>query len=182
MALLTYNNVWLTFGSNVLENEPPVRPFSYLELYLSCDQGNGDLEADQFVIWNGNGGHFATLVNGYGDYTQPEKSGWYYSSSTIPSLHGWHDLTASEISDINNRTAPFLHAFKYARLIFSYTDYYTLTRFSFRNRFISGLNLPFLAWLSGIVWNDSTQTYSKVSLGSNTFTPTTSYGLCFIDI
>ena len=182
MSLLTYNNVWLTFGGNVLEPEPPVRPFSFLELYLYCDQGNGNLEADQFIIWNGNGGHYATLVGGYGDYTQTEKSGWYYTSSIVSPQNGWHDLTTSEISDINNGTAPFLHSFKYARLIFSYTEYYTLTRFSFRHLFNSGLNLPFSVWLSGLVWDASTHTYSSVPLGNNTFTPTTSYGLCFIDI
>ena len=180
--MLTYNGNTLTFNGSWLYAETRVKPFSFLELYLYCDQGDGNLEADQFIIWNGSSGHYATLVGGYGDYTQTEKSGWYYDSSMIPSQRGWHDLTTTEISDINNGTAPFLQSFRYARLIFSYTEYYTLTRFSFRHLFNSGLNLPFLAELHGLVWDASTHTYSKVSLGSNTFTPTTSYGLCFIDI
>lgn len=180
--MLTYNGNMLTHNGSWLYAETRVIPFSFLELYLSCDQGNGNLEADQFIIWNGSSGHYAKVVGGYGDYNAAQKSGWYYSSSIVSPQNGWHDLTTAEISDINNGTAPFLHSFSYARLIFSYTDYYTLTRFSFRHLFNSGLNLPFSVWLSGLVWDASTHTYSSVSLGNNTFTPTTSYGLCFIDI
>jgi len=178
--MITYNGNTLTYNGSWLYAETRVRPFSFLELYLSCNQGNGNLEADQFTIWNGNGGYRAIVVGGYGDYTQTQKSGWYYSSSTIPSQNGWHDLTVTERSNINSGTAPFLQSFSYARLIFEYTDYFTLDGFSFRHRFNSGLNLPFSVWLSGLVWDASTHTYSSVSLGNDTFTPTTSYGLCFL--
>lgn len=176
--MLTYNGQWLVPGSS-----PVTKPFDYLRLYIDCPNGNGNLEAYGFTIWHSNSGNYISATTGYGDFTQTQKSGWYYSDYTTPSLHGWHDLTSAQIANINTQSSssPFLQSFRYSQIIFRYDQTWTLDGFSFNYRFNSGLNLSFEATVYGYTWDATNHVYVQTTLGSPTsFSPTTTYQMLFL--